>query len=182
MKRPKHNKIIFTGPVGAGKTTAIKSISDVPVVHTEENASDEVKEKKQKTTVAMDYGAISLDKDNQIHIYGTPGQKRFSFMWDILSKGCIGLVLLVDAQSKEAQSDLAFFLAEFNHTINKTAVTIGVTKTEEPNAIKLHELRAGMTAEQKRFPMFAVDTRKKADVTVLIESLLYTLNPCLKRA
>ncbi len=182
MNPSKYNKIIFSGPVGAGKTTAIKSISDVPVVHTEENASDDVKVLKQKTTVAMDYGAISLDENNQIHIYGTPGQKRFNFMWDILSKGCIGLVLLIDGQSMSAKDDLLYFLSKFENTINRTAVAIGVTKTDSPEAIKISELRKVLNQEQKRFPMFSIDARKKSDVSMLIESLLYSLNPSLKRA
>ncbi len=179
MNRHKHNKIIFAGPVGAGKTTAIQTISDVPVIHTEEAASDEVKAMKQKTTVAMDYGSIILDQDNKIHIYGTPGQRRFNFMWDILSKGSVGLVLLIDANSVDAKSDLRFFLTQFDQIIGETAVAIGLTKTDEPGACKAAELRAVMSASQNRYPMFAVDARCKADVTTLIESLLYTLNPCL---
>lgn len=181
MSLHKHNKIIFTGPVGAGKTTAIQTISDVPVVHTEEDASDEVKNMKQKTTVAMDYGAIIIDENNKIHIYGTPGQRRFNFMWEILSQGCVGLILLIDGTSKEVKNDLVFFLSEFDKTITSTAVAIGVTKTDESGAIKLAELRTVMSAEQNRYPMFEVDARKKTDVSILIESLLYTLNPCLMR-
>lgn len=73
-------KIIFTGPVGSGKTTAIATLSDEPPVCTNQNATDMTKEKKSKTTVAMDYGTMSLDAKEKIHLYGTPGQERFNFM------------------------------------------------------------------------------------------------------
>ncbi|RKZ90665.1 MAG: GTP-binding protein, partial [Gammaproteobacteria bacterium] len=84
-------KIIFTGPVGAGKTTAITSISDVPPVGTDASASDMTKKRKGSTTVAMDYGILKLDGGEQIHLYGTPGQERFDFMWEILTTGGLGL-------------------------------------------------------------------------------------------
>ena len=67
-------KIIFAGPVGAGKTTSIASISDIEPLETEENATDEVRHLKEKTTVAMDYGLITLASGEHIHLYGVPGQ------------------------------------------------------------------------------------------------------------
>ena len=74
-------KIIFAGPVGAGKTTAIDTISDIPVVSTEQAASDEVALRKSNTTVAMDYGVLNLDDGLRVHLYGAPGQDCFDFMW-----------------------------------------------------------------------------------------------------
>ena len=176
----KHNKIIVTGPVGAGKTTTIKTISDVAVVQTEAKASDETREKKANTTVAMDFGVINLDDGNKIHIYGTPGQERFNFMWDILTKGSIGLIILVDAQCKNVVDDLKFFLQQFAPMIEETAVAIGVNKSGQ-GAISLAELRKHMSPDQLKYPMFEVDARNKTDVSMLIEALLYTLNPCLKQ-
>lgn len=176
----KLNKIIVTGPVGAGKTTCIKTISDTVVVQTEAKASDEIKEKKANTTVAMDFGVINLEDGNKIHIYGTPGQERFNFMWDILIKGSMGLIILIDAQSDRAVNDLKFFLQQFAPMIEKSAVAIGLNKTGE-GAISLAEIRKHMQPEQLRYPLFEIDAREKADVSMLIESLLYTLNPCLEQ-
>ncbi|MEI2574272.1 ATP/GTP-binding protein, partial [Pseudomonas aeruginosa] len=79
----RENKIIFTGPVGVGKTTAIAAISDEALAQTDASASDMTLDRKRNTTVAMDYGAISLDEDTKVHLYGTPGQERFNFMWEI---------------------------------------------------------------------------------------------------
>ena len=88
-------KIIFSGPVGAGKTTAIAAVSDIPPVTTETQPTDETKDLKATTTIAMDYGVLRLDGDERLHLYGTPGQSRFSFMRDILAEGAIGVILLV---------------------------------------------------------------------------------------
>lgn len=69
-----HYKIIFTGPVGSGKTTAISALSDTPVLNTDEIASDMTRNRKPTTTVAMDFGVMKLDGDDQVLLYGTPGQ------------------------------------------------------------------------------------------------------------
>ena len=104
------HKIIFTGLVGAGKTTAIASISDAPPVSTDELATDTTRHRKPNTTVALDYGIMNLDGNERIHLYGTPGQERFNFMWDILSEGGIGLVLLVNNARPDPFKDMHFFL------------------------------------------------------------------------
>lgn len=85
-------KIVIAGPVGAGKSTFIRSVSETPVVSTEEHATERIR--KQTTTVAMDFGTIAFD-DQPIHLFGTPGQDRFEFMWEILCEGATGLVFLV---------------------------------------------------------------------------------------
>lgn len=87
-------KIVVSGPVGAGKTTLIRSLSEIPVVNTDELSSEAIG--KSHTTVAMDFGRITLD-DCRIHLFGTPGQERFDFMWDLLSEGAFGLLLLLPA-------------------------------------------------------------------------------------
>src|SRR5574343_176302 len=123
-------KIIFTGPVGAGKTTAINSISDLPPIKTDAAASDMTKSKKSATTVAMDYGVMNLPGGEKIHLYGTPGQERFDFMWDILVTGGIGLILLLDNTRADPFVDLKFFLDSFDKFIKDTAVAIGVTQMD----------------------------------------------------
>ena len=94
-------KLVFAGPVGAGKTTAIQSLSDIEVVRTEASATDDVKQLKQTTTVAMDFGRITLDDDLVLYLFGTPGQQRFWFMWDELSEGALGAVELADTRRLE---------------------------------------------------------------------------------
>ncbi|MCK5716644.1 MAG: ATP/GTP-binding protein, partial [Thiomargarita sp.] len=94
----KNYKLIFTGPPGAGKTTAISVISDTPVITTEAKTSirDSHHPDKDSITVGLDYGSIKLSKEEKIHLYGTPGQERFDFMWKIIKEGGLGLILLID--------------------------------------------------------------------------------------
>ncbi len=173
-------KIIFTGPVGAGKTTAIKSISDVPPVKTDALASDMAKNKKPSTTVAMDYGLMNLDDGEKIHLYGTPGQERFDFMWDILTLGGIGLVLLLDNTSADPFKDMKFFLETFTGFISDTAVAIGVTQMDLSNKPSINEYHKELKKIGYNPPVFAVDAREKNDVSLLVQSLLFSIEPGLK--
>jgi len=96
-------KIIVTGPFAAGKTQFIKTISEIDVVETEKViTSKDEKDVKDFTTVAMDFGRITIDKDLVLYLFGTPGQSRFEFMWDILSEGALGVVVLVDSTKGES--------------------------------------------------------------------------------
>ncbi len=172
-------KIIFTGPVGAGKTTAISSISDDAPITTDESASDMTRERKKATTVAMDYGVMRLEGGEAIHLYGTPGQERFDFMWDILTTGGIGLVVLLDNTRTDPFVDLRFFMDSFSEFIDKTAVVVGVTqmdKNPRPTITDYHLHLKGMGLNP---PLFEVDARESEDVSLLVQALLYTLDPGL---
>ena len=79
-------KMVVTGPFNAGKTQFIRSISEIDVVSTERRISTEAERVKDETTVAMDFGRITVDQDLILYLFGTPGQKRFDFMWEILSE------------------------------------------------------------------------------------------------
>ncbi len=174
-----NHKIIFTGPVGAGKTTAIGSISDSPVVRTDEHASDMTQGYKPETTVAMDYGVMLLGDNERIHLYGTPGQERFSFMWEILSQGGLGLVLLLDNSRADPFKDMAFFLDAFKNFIAENKVAIGITKMDISPEPSLEDYHKKLQAHGINPPLFEVDAREGEDISKLVEALLYTLDPWL---
>ena len=90
-------KVVVTGPFSAGKTTLIRTISEITVLSTERGITDSTRKRKAETTVAMDFGRITIDRDLVLYLFGTPGQDRFDFMWEILGEGMIGYLLLVDA-------------------------------------------------------------------------------------
>jgi signal recognition particle receptor subunit beta len=102
-------KIIVAGGFGAGKTTLVASVSEVPPLSTEEvltEASDGVDdlsgvERKTTTTVALDFGRITISPRHVLYLFGTPGQERFWFMWNDLARGAIGTVVLVDTRRLE---------------------------------------------------------------------------------
>jgi signal recognition particle receptor subunit beta len=170
-------KIIFTGPVGAGKTTAICSISDVSPVTTDAAASDMTKSRKAATTVAMDYGMMNLDGGEKIHLYGTPGQERFDFMWDILITGGIGLILLLDNSRTDPFQDMKFFLDSFSQFISNTSVAIGVTQMDLSNKPTIEDYHIQLQGVGLNPAVFSVDAREKNDVSLLVQALLYSIDP-----
>ena len=169
------DKIIFTGPVGAGKTTAIGAISDIPPVGTDVNCTDESRNIKDKTTVAMDYSYITLDDGMRIHLYGTPGQERFNFMWDILTKSGIGLVLLVNKDNPDPVNQMIFYLDAFNKFIKETGVVIGVTRSGYSDNTTIEELQHTLLERNQIFPVFEIDARNSNDVSILIHALIAVL-------
>ena len=178
------NKIIFAGPVGAGKTTAISAVSDILVVGTEARASDDVAQRKNTTTVAMDYGVLNLADGEKVHLYGTPGQERFSFMWEILSEGAMGFVILIDSVRPDPMADLDLYLNAFRKLIAKCgdAVVIGVTRTElNPQANLLDRLNERLSTMKLNIPVFEVDGRQREDVKQMLLALLTFFDPTTSR-
>src|SRR5476651_1895283 len=106
-------KIVVTGPFAAGKTTLIRTISEITVLSTEKDITDHTRSRKAETTVAMDFGRITIDHDLVLYLFGTPGQDRFDFMWEILGEGMLGYVLLVDAQRADSLAEAAGILDAF---------------------------------------------------------------------
>jgi signal recognition particle receptor subunit beta len=182
MSSATNYKIIITGPVGAGKTTAIAALSDIEPITTDEAASDMTGRRKPKTTVALDYGMMKLPNHQRIHLYGTPGQERFDFMWEILVEGGIGLVLLLDGARPAPHKDMLFFLDAFRDFIGQTGVVIGVTRTDLAPDFAVDDLHDHLRATGLNPPVFTVDARERADIQTLVKALLYTLDPGLDHA
>ena len=166
-------KIVFGGTMGAGKTAAIKSLSDIPVVSTEAVNTDLDAHSKYLTTVGIDYGEISLEDGTKIGLYGTPGQDRFDFMWTIVCKGAMGTVVLIDHSNPNRLKDLEFYLDAFQKYSNN--IVIGVTHLDEKKEQLLKIYYDWMTINNCHFPLFAVDARQKDDVLFMIETLIASL-------
>lgn len=125
--------VLFMGPVGAGKTQAIQSISDIEVVNTDVEATDNTRMRKTHTTVSMDVGVLHLPGNDKLRLYGAPGQDRFDFMWDILLQQAKGVALMLNHASADPLAELAHYLQAISERVpgNRLPLAIGVTHTDE---------------------------------------------------
>lgn len=166
-------KIVITGTPGVGKTTALASVSDIPPVRTEADTSDELAELKDTTTVAFDFGEIMLEGDVCLRIYGTPGQIRFRYMWEILAEGALGFIILVDATRPDPIADLSIYVENFAAFIKDTSVVIGITRSSED--IDYEPFYQYLEEQGLCFPVIRVDPRDKDDMVELIMTLIAML-------
>jgi signal recognition particle receptor subunit beta len=166
--------VLVAGPMGSGKTTAIASLSEIPVVRTEAINTDTANA-KATTTVAMDYGEITLGDGDKVRLYGVPGQERFEFMWRILEKRAIGLLLLIDAAAEDPLGDLARFLRAFADIDRRRAVVIGVTRSDVRAGPPLDAYHARLAETGRMFPVFTLDAREPARMRTLLAALIATV-------
>lgn len=166
-------KVVVTGPYGAGKTTLIKTMSEIAVLSTERRVSENGAQSKPSTTVAMDFGRITIDTDLQLYLFGTPGQRRFDFMWEILAEGMLGFIVLVDAEREESFEEAADILSFFNEAADVPYV-VAVNKGQD-------EADSGVERARKwlRLPdhvrCVGVDARDKGSVKATLLELLYAV-------
>ena len=141
-------KMVVTGPFGAGKTAFIQSISEIDVVSTERKISTEAERIKETTTVAMDFGRITVDDDLVLYLFGTPGQKRFDFMWEILSEGMLGFVVVVDSARPETFREAKGILQTFR-AYAPTPYVVAANKQDKEDAWPVEDLRIALKLDKK---------------------------------
>jgi len=169
-------KIVFTGNIGAGKTSAITAISEVPVINKNVRTADPTAlSRRLTTTVAMDYGELTLDNGKKLRLYGTPGQQRFDYMWKILIKGASGLIILIDNAGSDPIGDLARYIGNFREFIKETSAIIGVTRTDISPEPELQVYYDYLREQGVQLPLYAVDARSQQSIVMLIQALVAVL-------
>jgi small GTP-binding protein len=166
-------KIVVTGPSSAGKTEFIRSVSEIDVVSTERKISSEAEKVKETTTVAMDFGRITVDEDLVLYLFGTPGQRRFDFMWEILSEGMLGFIVMVDSTRPETFREARSILETFR-AYAPTPYVVTANKQDRPDAWAIEDMRLALRLDSKVKLLPSIATDKEAVKNVLLE-LLYSI-------
>jgi small GTP-binding protein len=167
-------KMVITGPFSSGKTEFIRSISEIEVVSTERDVRTPAEQEiKDQTTVAMDFGRITVDDDLVLYLFGTPGQRRFDFMWEILAEGMLGFVVMVDSARPETFREAKSILETFR-AYAPTPYVVAANKQDHEDAWSPQDLRIALRIDDdiKLLPCVARD--KESVKTVLLE-LLYSI-------
>ena len=166
-------KMVVTGPFNSGKTQFIQSVSEIDVVSTERKISSDAERVKENTTVAMDFGRITVDAELVLYLFGTPGQKRFDFMWEILSEGMLGFVVMVDSTRPETFREAKSILETFR-AYAPTPYVVAANKQDEEDAWDIDDLRIALRLAPEVKLIACVATDREKVKTVLLE-LLYSI-------
>ena len=169
-------KMVVTGPFSAGKTEFIRSVSEIDVVSTERKiSSKEERASKESTTVAMDFGRITVDDDLVLYLFGTPGQRRFDFMWEILSEGMLGFVVMVDSTRPETFREARSILETFR-AYAPTPYVVAANKQDMQDAWEVEDMRHALRLDSKVKLVACTATDRNSVKTILLELLYSILN------
>ncbi|MDJ0274156.1 MAG: ADP-ribosylation factor-like protein [Nitrososphaerota archaeon] len=128
-------KVVIVGPFNAGKTTLVKTLSEISMTHDVEVTSPQERAKKRTTTVGMDFGIVNIGEGYVVRLFGSPGQPRFSFMWRVFMPGTDGVIFMVDSSDREALPEAAREFARARSTFSGLPMVVAANKQDVPDAM-----------------------------------------------
>lgn len=159
-------RVVVTGPVGAGKTTFINTISEIETVGTDRRATDETAQMKASTTVAMDFGRVNFGPEMSLQLYGTPGQERFNFMWDIFLRNAHAIVVLVPAHRPKDFYAVSRIMRYARQKSPEAPMLIAATHSDVEEAWPVEDIlpALGIDPETSQIPTLSINATAIKDV------------------
>jgi len=165
-------KIVFTGSVGAGKSLAISQLSEIMVVKTEVKHSEAITFEKKTTTVGMDYGQVSLSATDKLHLYGTPGQRRFDFMSDILTKGALAIIIIINNSLDEPLNELLYYLELNKVFLEQNTAAIVITHMDVSDKPSVENYTNFLSERDGDYPVISIDLREKEQALDMLDEVM----------
>lgn len=164
-------KIVITGAYAAGKTSFVRAISDEAAFTTEYATTlDEEQALKGETTVALDFGTIAISDAAVLYLFGTPGQDRFDFMWEVLSEGCLGYVVLVDSRRPAHLAEASRIIQRFGE-ITDAPFVVAANRQDDPDALPVSYIRRRLPIPAD-CPVLPCTTTDRDSLKVVLLALL----------
>ena len=166
-------RLVVAGPVGAGKSTFIRAVSEIDAIDTDRKASDETTLIKEKTTVGFDFGRLQFGSEMALHLYGTPGQERFDFMWEELISKAHAYILLVPA-NRPAAFRKAHLIYRFMSDRATLPMLVGITHLDSETAWTPDNIAIamGFTTPEQRPPFVGLNATDPQSVTQTLMALV----------
>lgn len=161
-------KFLFIGTPGAGKTAAICAVSDHPPLCTDVRSSEE----NRNTTVALDFGEVTLDAGMRLGVYGVPGQQRFDFLWPVLAPGALGVALLLDAREDPHSPRIDWLVQHYRAHLADAELLLGITHLDQSGALPLARHREMAHERGLDCPVLALDARETMQVQLILRVLI----------
>jgi uncharacterized protein len=176
----KSMRLVVAGAPGSGKSTFVRTISEIEVVDTERTATDRTSLLKKKTTVAFDYGRYMFGSSLEVQIYGTPGQARFNFMWDYLIKNAHSYIVLVAAHRPNDFHYARQIISFMNQRV-RIPMLIGLTHTDCPGVYTTEEImiKLGYMNNRNRPSVMNVNPNERGSI---IEVLMACMTLVVERS
>ena len=165
-----HKKVAFIGSVGSGKTTIIESLSSIHTVNTDVQSSVDIG--KEMTTVGIDYGHITINNETTLGLYGVPGQRKYTLIWDFVKNGLWALCILVKNNDPESMAEITHLIEYFEVSKGMPCV-IGVTHADQgcdQNTLK--QINAILDQYDLHIPVYTIDPRQRSSANLIMQTMI----------
>ncbi len=169
------NRLLVSGSPKSGKSCLVRSLADSEMISSNiyQNAPHLAPEGTDE--VMLDYGETALDDDRFLEIYGTPGQRRFQFMWKTLCTRAIGLIIMIDNRRPNPLGDLQIYLENFDGLLDRRSIVVGLNYADAPGGLSPRDYAEFLHDAGWRIPVVPIDPRVKADGLYILSVLLACL-------